>query len=165
MVSNALSSWQIGLCWFASILKALLKVESRRRMVLVLPLQRAASNNDTLPSLSLLSGVPLTKTMMTRVILVLVTMRIMLKSEGVQAEKTLHVEKLHSILPDFSIMLTPLDNWLCGSFDPIDSSHNWAKTAAKSMSKVTPYQPSGLKLKLWHQSQNKLASSIAFSDI
>lgn len=58
VVSNALSSWQIGLCWFASILKALLKVESRRRMVLVLPLQRAASNNDTLPSLSLLSGVP-----------------------------------------------------------------------------------------------------------
>ena len=87
MVSNALSSWQIGLCWFASILMALLKVESRRRMVLVLPLQRAASNNDTLPSLSLLSGVPLTKTMMTRVILVLVTMRIMLKSEVVRAEK------------------------------------------------------------------------------
>ena len=50
------------------------ELESRRSVVLVLPLQRAASNNDTL-SLSLLSGVPLTKTMMARVIVMLVTMR------------------------------------------------------------------------------------------
>jgi len=60
MVSNppALSSWQIGLYWFVSILMtALLELESRRSVVLVVPLQRAASNNDTL-SLSLLSGVP-----------------------------------------------------------------------------------------------------------
>jgi len=60
MVSNppALSSWQIALYWFVSILMtALLKLESKRSVVLVLPLQRAASNNDTL-SLSLLSGVP-----------------------------------------------------------------------------------------------------------
>ena len=77
MVSNppALSSWQIALYWFVSILMtALLKLESKRSVVLVVPLQRVASNNDTL-SLSLLSGVPLTKTMMTRVIVMLVTVR------------------------------------------------------------------------------------------
>jgi len=65
-VSNppqALSSWLKGLetalCWFVSILMmALLKVESRSLVVMMVLLQRAASNNDT-PSLSPLSGVPL----------------------------------------------------------------------------------------------------------
>ena len=69
----ALWSWQMALCWCLSILMALSKLEGRR-MVEVAPLQRAVSNNDTL-WLSLLSGVPLTKTSMTRVLLVPVTMR------------------------------------------------------------------------------------------
>ena len=76
-VSNppqALSSWLKGLetalCWFVSILMmALLKVESRSLVVMMVLLQRAASNNDT-PSLSPLSGVPLHNTMMAKVTVV-----------------------------------------------------------------------------------------------
>ena len=67
-------SWQmaleISLCWFVSILMlALLKVESRSLVVMMVLLQRAASNNDT-PSLSPLSGVPLHNTMMAKVTVV-----------------------------------------------------------------------------------------------
>ena len=70
--ATALSSWQKDLCgWFSSILAPVLKLEV---VVVVFVLQRAVSNNDTL-SLSLLSGVPLTDTSMTQILLVPVTMR------------------------------------------------------------------------------------------
>lgn len=74
-VSNppTLWSWQMALCWFSSIPMALLKLEGGR-MVEVAALQRVASNNDTL-ALSLLSGAPLTKTSMTTVLLLPMTMR------------------------------------------------------------------------------------------
>jgi len=59
----ALESWRKGLemalCWFvSSLMMALLKVESRSLVVMMVLLQKAASNNDT-PSLSLPSGGPL----------------------------------------------------------------------------------------------------------
>ena len=73
----ALSSWQKDLCgWFSSILAPVLKLE-----VVVVLLQWAVSSNDTL-SLSLLSGVPLTDTLMTQILLVPVTMRRVEKCVG-----------------------------------------------------------------------------------
>ena len=70
--ATALSSWQKDLCgWFSSILPPVLKLEV---VVVVFVLQRVVSNNDTL-SLSLLSGVPLTDTSMTQILVVPMTIR------------------------------------------------------------------------------------------
>ena len=97
---------------------ALLKVESRSLVVTLFLLQRAASNNDTL-SLSLLSGVPLHNTMMAKVTVVALHQEMwkIVQQRSVEG-KLIEVFK---ILPDISIMMIPLDSWLCDRFDPIDS--------------------------------------------
>ena len=60
-----------------------------------------------------------------------------------------NVESLYIISPDISIMMTPLDSWLCDRFDPIES-HNWAKSNGDgpSLTRVICKVMCGLKLNI-----------------
>ena len=129
-VSNppTLWSWQMALCWFSSIPMALLKLEGGR-MVEVAALQRVASNNDTL-ALSLLSGAPLTKTSMTTVLLLPMTMRCVEKVGIWMISFSLVVQ---IILPGIPIMKTPLDKLVLWNFDPIDCHVKLGKVEADTI--------------------------------